>query len=265
MPITTRRSLRPMSQDDFRKRSYDLVGILFGIRNKLGRLFDEQTYKRALAAHTQGLLLEEPITLTFRDFTKTLYIDALIDDGAILEFKATESLAPRHQAQLLQYLMLTNLCHGLLVNVRTEEVERRFVNSTMSYSDRTAFQIDDTRYDNSMEVAAFVQTTLVELLRDWGTALEIPLYVEVLTHCLGGEERVERDVPVMLDSLALGHQRMRLAADRVAFRVTAFEDSLIQEKFESHATRLLSHVELDSMLWVNIARHLVTFRTLKQE
>lgn len=265
MPVTTRRLLRPMSQDDFAKRSYDLMGVLFGIRNKMGRLFDEKTYKRALAAHSQGLLLEEPISITFRDFTKTYYIDALVDDGAILEFKAVESLSTAHQAQLLQYLMLTDLRHGLLVNVRSEEVERRFVNSTMSHADRTDFTIDDSRYDGSMAVAALVRTTLVEVLRDWGTGLEIPLYVEVMTHFLGGEERVERDVPVTLDGLSLGHQRMRLAADRIAFKVTAFEDQSSQARFETHATKLLSHVELDAMLWVNIARHLVTFRTLRQE
>ena len=135
----------------------------------------------------------------------------------------------------------------------------------MSHADRTDFTIDDSRYDGSMAVAALVRSTLVEVLRDWGTGLEIPLYVEVMTHFLGGEERVERDVLVTLDGLSLGHQRMRLAADRVAFKVTAFEESVSQSRFATHATKLLSHVELDAMLWVNIARHLVTFRTLRQE
>jgi hypothetical protein len=56
---------------------------------------------------------------------------------------------------------------------------------------------------------------------------------------------------------------MRLAADGVAFKLTAFDSD--NSHFEEHAWRLLRHLELRAILWVNIAVHRVTFTTIGRD
>lgn len=58
----------------------------------------------------------------------------------------------------------------------------------------------------------------------------------------------------------LSHQRFRLIAPRVAVKITAFETP--SKHFEIHARRLLTHVDLRAIAWLNIGIKQVTFTTL---
>jgi GxxExxY protein len=223
--------------------------VIFAVREELGRFFDEKIYKRELALRFPGVQLEVPIEVSHRSFTKLYYLDVLVDDGAVFEFKTVEALTPRHEAQLLHYLLLAELPHGKLVNLRPETIEQRFVNATLRLKDRVRFEIEQGGRDAQVEGAARFQDVLVALLQDWGTGLELPLYDEALVHFLGGETAVMRDVDV------------RLAADGVAFRLTGLEKDL--EAFEAHALRLLEHTSLEAILWANVGRRRVTFKVLR--
>jgi hypothetical protein len=55
---------------------------------------------------------------------------------------------------------------------------------------------------------------------------------------------------------------MRLIAPGVALKITGFDHSL--DEFETHARRLLAHVDLHTIAWVNISMNQVTFTTLTQ-
>src|SRR5206468_11663186 len=101
---------------------------------------------------------------------------------------------------------------------------------------------------------------LMALLRDWGTGLDLGLYEEALTHLLGGEAHVVAHVEVRTPEHTLGHQRMRLAAPRVAFVLTALPEA--DNDYESHTRRLLRHTELDAVLWANIYLKMVTFTAI---
>ena len=50
---------------------------------------------------------------------------------------------------------------------------------------------------------------------------------------------------------------MRFAADDVAFKLTAFKAD--NEHFLEHVRRLLRHVDLRAILWININLERVTF------
>ncbi len=76
----------------------------------------------------------------------------------------------------------------------------------------------------------------------------------------GGSQQVEVDVPVAIDNHQLGQQRMRVIAPGVAFKITGLDHSL--DDFETHARRLLEHVDLQAIAWVNINMKQVTFTTL---
>lgn len=150
MPITTRIPLRRLSQQDFGDIAYEVMRQVFAIHNEMGRFFDEKIYKRELAHRMSGVLLEEPIEVVFGTFRKPYFLDVLVAEGAIFEFKAVERLVARHRAQLLNYLLLCDFAHGKLINVRSESVEHEFVNTNWRPADRLKFTVHQERWDASI-------------------------------------------------------------------------------------------------------------------
>ncbi len=263
MPIICQQALNQLSREEFGRLSYDLMADVFAIRNELGRFFDEKPYKQALALRQQDVILEVPVCVNHHTFSKTYFLDVLLAAGAIIEFKATEALSKRHKAQLLHYLMLTDLEHGLLINVRPEQVAKEFVNCSLRRCDQLAFRLSATDWREEIPGGKLFRNVLVALLEDWGSSLELSLYEEALTHFLGGESNVLRLVKIHLDGAELGQQMFRLAADRVAFKLTAFVSHGSHQRFVHHAKQLVRHTDLEALLWANLGRHEITFSCLQ--
>jgi GxxExxY protein len=257
MPITLRTPVRRLSQAEFGDLAYSVMGCVFAIHRDMGRFFDERIYKRELAYRHPAVQLEVPIEVSHGTFHKLQYIDVLVDGGGPFEFKTVDAITPRHPAQLLNYLLLAELAHGKLVNLRKESVEHEFVNTTLRHGDRTGFETVDVQWSDKAPGAARFREVLTALLRDWGTGLDLQLYEEALTHLLGGEAQVVAEVEVRTPEHTLGHHKMRLAAPRVAFALTALPDA--DADYESHTRRLLRHTELEAVLWANIGLKMVTF------
>ncbi len=116
MPIQTQFPLQPMNREDFGHLSFDVMRDLFLIHNEMGRFFEETIYKRALDAVRSDVSLEVWIDVTHGSFSKRHYMDVVVQCGGVFEIKATDVLTPRHRSQLLHYLMLADLWHGMLVN-----------------------------------------------------------------------------------------------------------------------------------------------------
>jgi GxxExxY protein len=252
--------MRRLSQAEFGDLAYGVMRCLFEIHNEMGRFFDEKIYKRDLAHRFPGVQLEVPVEVRHESFSKTYYLDVLVADGGVFEFKAAEAIVPKHRAQALNYLHLAELGHGKLVNLRPEQVEHEFVNTTLTREDRLRFGIESARWDVCVPGAERFREVLAALLRDWGACLELPLYEEAVTHFFGGEARVVTEVEVRTPDHTLGHQKMRLVAPRVAFTLTALgEDS---GSFETHARRLLRHTDLEAILWADLGLKCVTFTTM---
>ena len=263
MPITCREQLSPLTREKFGPLSYDLMAEVLAIRQELGRFFDEKHYKRALALRRPDVQLEVPVSVCYQTFEKWYFLDALVAAGAILEFKATESLTPRHRAQALHYQMLTRLECGMLINVRPEHVTKEYVNCLIRPSERYNFRLLTPNWQKDLPGAQAFYDVLAELLHDWGSCLDLSLYEEALTHFLGGEDEVLRPVKVHFDDTELGDQALHLVADRIAFKLTAFDSAVAEKHFVPHAQRLLAHTELEALLWANLDRHEITFRSLK--
>lgn len=207
----------------------------------------------------QGVHLEEPVNVMFGSFHKQYFVDVLIDSG-IFEFKAAESLAGRHQAQLLNYLLLCNLGHGKLINVRAEGVEHEFVNTEWQIADRLKFRINSSRWDCDLPNASALQDYVISMLRDIGTGLECALYEEAITHFLGGDDVVLNNVIIRFETHHAGMQRMRLMCPGVALKVTTLNRQL--SNFETHARKLLDHLDLKATAWININVNELTLATL---
>ncbi len=191
MPIEFRENFLVFDQEAFGAIAFEVMDKAFQVHNKLGRFFDEEAYKQELA-HVLGsrAVLEAAIMVKHDDFFKTYFIDLLVDQGAIFELKTVSHLTDEHRAQLISYLLLTGGRHGKLINFRPERVEHEFVNTTLTHADRITFAIDDSAWDNSVELASEIRRRVEAFLRDWGTGLDLRLYVDALTHFLGGEDHV---------------------------------------------------------------------------
>jgi GxxExxY protein len=260
MPIhRTTETIRP-TQSEFGQIAYDVMDGVYATHNDFGRFFDEAVYKRELADRMPGMELELPVTVSHSSFSKLYKLDVLAHKRGIFEFKAAESIVGRHRAQTINYLLLFDLPHGLIINVSPESVGKEFVNCHQRLEDLKNPSLDTSNFASAIAGAEFFHDQLLSLIHDWGAGLDTGLYEEALTHFLGGEEQVLQPVPVLGAKGHLHDQKMRLVAPDVAFKLTAFTNQL--ESFETHARRLLKHTNLKAIHWANITYKHVTFTTL---
>lgn len=108
----------------------------YAVYNALGHGFLEKVYVNALALELQKLglaiVLQSPTQVFYNgNIVGEYYADILVQDCVIVEIKAVKSLAPEHEAQLLNYLKATRMEVGLLLNFGPKpEVKRMaFANS----------------------------------------------------------------------------------------------------------------------------------------
>jgi hypothetical protein len=171
-------------------------------------------------------------------------------------------LVPENEAQLLNYLFLHEVEHGKLQNFRPAQIEVRFVNNTLTPSERRRFVTDTSRWHEADDASQFLRARRTELLADWGAFLEVPLYVEALTLFLGGETQVLGQVPLTRDDVSLGNQRIHLLNVETAFRVTALPENA--NAYESQLRALLSHSPLLTIQWINLSHHKIHFISIKK-
>lgn len=237
---------------------YRVMGQVFEVQNALGRLCDETIYGCALqsALRSQGIesAFEIPVKLTFSSFSKTLFIDLVVEQAVPYELKTVDRFSSKHQQQLLSYMMLTGATRGKLVNFRSPSVESKYVNTSLTRADRVAFSVVDNHWDGDKSF----QSLVIELLRDWGTGLDSRLYAEaVAAHFFNSQRSIE----LHLDGVSMGRQRFNMIDDRTAFRFTSFKENLTPES--RHLRLLAKAAGLDSIYWVNVSLKCVTFKTVR--
>jgi hypothetical protein len=170
-------------------------------------------------------------------------------------------LHERHRAQVTNYLLLTELAHAKLINMRPEVVQHEFVNTNISLADRTSFQIDDRAWDACDQKTEDLKRWLTALLHDIGVGLDLEIYDQAAIHFLGGEEAAIKEINVSLDARKLGRQKMICPVVGSVLKITALPERNIAA-YEEHLRRFLGHVALERLHWINIGRSLVGFRTL---
>jgi GxxExxY protein len=239
MPVTTSIPIRHFSQNDFGHVAYEVVGHAFEIHGSLGKIFHESVYRSTLHQILGDRSVEEmQILLTNHGFQKELYIDLVVDSGCPFELKVASSLNAAHESQLIQYLMLTGLSHGKLINVGADRVEHKFVNCHEPPEERRQFQVD--RHDwTKNDAAGQFEDTVVSLVRDWGTGLTRSLYHEAVVALLGGVERCRRFTETDWQGIPTGRQSVDMIDDVTAFEITCKRSDL--ESYETHLRRFLTN------------------------
>ena len=117
-----------MSKLVFKELSDRVLGAVFKVHNRLGPGLLESAYEGACAIEFRhcGLKVERQVVypLYYEGELAGAYVaDMVVDNKLILELKSVKTLTPVMEAQLLNYLRLSGLPVGYLVNFRNERVE----------------------------------------------------------------------------------------------------------------------------------------------
>ena len=124
-----------MQYEDITKK---IIASCFQVSNELGIGFLESVYERALmiVLFEKGLKVKNqcPLKVNFRgQIIGEFFADIIVEDKIVIELKSVKALTVEHQAQLLNYLKVTGLPVGLLINFGKTKLEyRRFDNRISS-------------------------------------------------------------------------------------------------------------------------------------
>jgi GxxExxY protein len=263
VPIEIKADIRRPSPDEFKGLAYDVMACIFKVHNEIGRFCDEKIYERLVAKRFGNIETEVPVVASFDTFSKTYFLDMLIQGCTIFELKAVECFSPEHRGQLLNYLLLTDIPRGKLVNVRPEIVQHEFVNTTLRPQDRKRFVVDDAEFCPLNGTDARWRDFLLGAIHDWGTGLDLHLYESAISHVFGGDDAVLRNIEIIADDVKIGEQTVRLTSSCAIFKVTAIHES--EQRYEQHARRFLNHTRLPAIHWVNVNRETVRLKTLLRQ
>lgn len=264
MPIFTSVPIVVFDQESFHAMDKVLTGCAFDIHNEMGRYLDERLYQAEIAARLQDQKLfplrEMKITVTLDDFTRVYYVDVLIRGGVIVEIKTAETLTAAHRAQVLNYLYLCGLHHATLLNFRTARVQHEFVSTHLTPTLRREVSWDLNTWKPLCPGCKTLYCILQRVLADWGSRLDPTLYRDAITHFLGGETNVIREVDIASAHGIIGKQKVHALAPDVGFSLTAsvHHPEVVQE----HHRRFLQHTPLRAIQWVNLNRQTVRLHTL---
>ena len=107
-----------------------IIGAFYTVYNSLGYGFLEKVYENALSIELAaiGLKFEQQARILVfygSEVVGEYFADLLINNSVIVELKAARTLAPEHEAQLLNYLKATPYEVGLLLNFGPEPQIKR--------------------------------------------------------------------------------------------------------------------------------------------
>ena len=114
-----------------------IIGAAIEVHRALGPGLLESAYEECLAVELadRGLRVERqtvlPVVYKGRTLDAGYRIDLLVNSEVIVELKSVQKLEPIHDAQLLTYLKLAGIRHGLLLNFNVAVLKdgiRRMVN-----------------------------------------------------------------------------------------------------------------------------------------
>ena len=101
--------------------SSTIIKAFYNVYNQLGYGFLEKVYENSMMIELDKLGLDavkqQPISVLYDNQKVGQYFaDIIVEQSVILELKAEESLHPKHDAQLVNYLKATDIEVGLLLN-----------------------------------------------------------------------------------------------------------------------------------------------------
>ncbi len=121
----------------YKEECYEIQGAIFRVNKELGSGFLEAVYQECLekefTLRNIPYQTQVQLDLVYRNLplNQKYYADLICYDKIIIEIKAVSILTVQHAAQLMNYLKITGLKLGLLVNFCNypkAEIKRIIVN-----------------------------------------------------------------------------------------------------------------------------------------
>ncbi len=113
----------------FKEDTYKIIGICMEVHNELGKGFNEVVYSDALEIEFIDINInysrEKKFDINYKGnlLPHKYKADFIIDDKIVLEIKAVECFNSAHIKQTLNYLAVSRLKLGLLINFREESLK----------------------------------------------------------------------------------------------------------------------------------------------
>ena len=127
-----------------------ILNCSFEVMKELGPGFQEKIYKNALliTLKQKGLRVEteQSFEVAYRGIVIGRYsADLVVEKTVIVELKCCESLIREHQAQLFNYLKVSKLPVGLLINFRRRKLECKRLHGQEGYEDDAEIVLERIR------------------------------------------------------------------------------------------------------------------------
>jgi len=105
-----------------------IIGCAFSVYNKMGFGYLESVYEKCLAIEFEkeniNSEFQKPIKVYYEGINVGDFIaDIFVGNAIIVELKSVTRLNKIHEAQLVNYLVATNIDNGLLINFGEQKVE----------------------------------------------------------------------------------------------------------------------------------------------
>lgn len=105
-----------------------IIQCIYNVRGILGPGYIESVYKNALMRELKlsGLKAstEVPLKVSYKDvLVGEFRADIIVENSVIIELKAVETLHKAHEVQLVNYLTITGIDSGLLVNFGATDIQ----------------------------------------------------------------------------------------------------------------------------------------------
>ncbi len=109
----------------FKEECYEIQGAIFEVYREMGCGFLEAVYQECLEKELSrrgiSFVAQKKLKLTYKGgpLQQTYKPDLICYGQIIVELKAVRDVAPKHKAQVINYLKVTSMKLGLLVNFGT--------------------------------------------------------------------------------------------------------------------------------------------------
>lgn len=105
-----------------------IIDASITVKRTLGQGFLESVYQNALVRELQlrGLeaTAEVPLEVRYKGAVVGFFrADILVNRDIIIETKVAEAIAPAHEYQLVNYLKVSGIDYGIIINFSTNKVE----------------------------------------------------------------------------------------------------------------------------------------------
>lgn len=112
----------------YKDLTYKIIGLAMEVYNELGYGFLEKVYEEAMIVQLNENKLKYDQQPKFEVVFKNkivgeFYPDLIVDNKVIIELKTSEKIIDFHRSQLLNYLKVTKLRVGLIINFSKSKLE----------------------------------------------------------------------------------------------------------------------------------------------